>query len=148
MTLKGGCAPRDGDDLTAPELAGRAAVVTDGCGAIGRAIVASCVAAGARACALDIAPPPEGTDWIAADVRDDASGGCRHRGGSNAVMGGSTSWSTVPAEIVDAAISESLLAKLLDPTDVARLVVFLSGPGGSGITGQVLRVDAGQYLGG
>lgn len=55
---------------------------------------------------------------------------------------------TLPAGIVDAAVSESLLGKLLDPADVARAVTFLCGPGGEAITGQVLRVDGGQYLGG
>ena len=51
-------------------------------------------------------------------------------------------------EVVDAAVAESLLGKLLDPADVARAVTFLCGPGGEAITGQVLRVDGGQYLGG
>lgn len=34
-----------------------------------------------------------------------------------------------------------------DDSSVAT-VLFLCGPGGSRITGQILRVDAGQYLGG
>ena len=55
---------------------------------------------------------------------------------------------TLPPEVVDAAVSESLLGKLLAPADVARAVTFLCGPGGEAITGQVLRVDGGQYLGG
>lgn len=56
--------------------------------------------------------------------------------------------SALPSEVVDAAVSESLVGKLLEPTDVARSVVFLCGPGGEAITGQVLRVDGGQFLGG
>jgi acetoacetyl-CoA reductase len=54
----------------------------------------------------------------------------------------------LPAAVVDAAVCESLLGRLLDPADVARAVTFLCGPGGDAITGQVLRVDGGQYLGG
>jgi NAD(P)-dependent dehydrogenase (short-subunit alcohol dehydrogenase family) len=54
----------------------------------------------------------------------------------------------VPKQIVDAALAESLLGSLLEPADIARAVVFLAGPGGKSITGQVLRVDGGQYLGG
>lgn len=54
----------------------------------------------------------------------------------------------LPRDIIDAAVSESQLGKLLEPADVARAVTFLCGPGGDAITGQVLRVDGGQYLGG
>ncbi len=54
----------------------------------------------------------------------------------------------VPKDVQDAAVKESLLGTLLEPSDVAAAVLFLCGPGGSRITGQILRVDAGQYLGG
>lgn len=47
-----------------------------------------------------------------------------------------------------AAVEESLVGRLLEPEDVAAAVLFLCGPGGSQITGQILRVDGGQYLGG
>jgi len=53
----------------------------------------------------------------------------------------------LPKEIQDAAVAESPLGKLLDPSDVASSVLFLCGPGASHITGQILRVDGGQYLG-
>jgi 3-oxoacyl-[acyl-carrier protein] reductase len=53
----------------------------------------------------------------------------------------------VPQAVKDAALAESLLASFLDPTDVASSVVFLCGPGAAHITGQILRVDGGQYLG-
>lgn len=52
----------------------------------------------------------------------------------------------LPREVVDAAVAESLIGKLLDPADIARAVLFLCGPGGEAITGQILRVDGGQYL--
>ncbi|MFZ0800724.1 MAG: SDR family NAD(P)-dependent oxidoreductase [Terriglobales bacterium] len=53
----------------------------------------------------------------------------------------------LPKEIRDAAVAESPLGKLLEPSDVAAAVLFLCGPGASHITGQILRVDGGQYLG-
>jgi 3-oxoacyl-[acyl-carrier protein] reductase len=54
----------------------------------------------------------------------------------------------VPEHVREAARAESLLGTLLDPHDIAAAVRLLCGPGGSRITGQILRVDAGQYLGG
>jgi 3-oxoacyl-[acyl-carrier protein] reductase len=54
----------------------------------------------------------------------------------------------VPQAVKDAALAESLLETFLEPADVAASVVFLCGPGAAHITGQVLRVDGGQYLGG
>jgi 3-oxoacyl-[acyl-carrier protein] reductase len=54
----------------------------------------------------------------------------------------------LPKEIRDAAVAESPLGRLLEPSDVAASVLFLCGPGASHITGQILRVDGGQYLGG
>ncbi len=54
----------------------------------------------------------------------------------------------VPQGVRDAAVAESLLGTLLEPGDVAAAVLFLCGPGASRITGQILRVDGGQYLGG
>lgn len=53
----------------------------------------------------------------------------------------------LPGEIRDAALAESPLGTLLEPSDVAATVLFLCGPGASHITGQILRVDSGQYLG-
>lgn len=54
----------------------------------------------------------------------------------------------LPAAVREAAAQESLLGGLLEPEDVAAAVVFLCGAGGSQITGQILRVDGGQFLGG
>ena len=54
----------------------------------------------------------------------------------------------LPAAVAEAALGETLIGRLTDPDDVARAVVYLCGPGGAAITGQVLRVDGGQYLGG
>lgn len=54
----------------------------------------------------------------------------------------------VPQAVKDAALAESLLGTFLEPADVAASVVFLCGSGATHITGQVLRVDGGQFLGG
>jgi NAD(P)-dependent dehydrogenase (short-subunit alcohol dehydrogenase family) len=54
----------------------------------------------------------------------------------------------VPKEIRDAAVAETLLGTLMEPSDIASAVLFLCGPGANRITGQILRVDAGQVLGG
>jgi 3-oxoacyl-[acyl-carrier protein] reductase len=54
----------------------------------------------------------------------------------------------VPQAVQDAALAESLLGSLLEPGDVAASVLFLCGPGAARVTGQILRVDGGQYLGG
>ena len=54
----------------------------------------------------------------------------------------------LPAATRQAAEAESLLGSLLEVSDVAAAVLFLCGPGASRITGQILRVDAGQFLGG
>lgn len=53
----------------------------------------------------------------------------------------------LPREIRDAAVAETPLGKLVEPSDVAASVLFLCGAGASHITGQILRVDGGQYLG-
>lgn len=52
-----------------------------------------------------------------------------------------------PAEVRENALKETLLGELVEREDVAAAVTFLCGTGGRHITGQVLRVDAGQYLG-
>jgi 3-oxoacyl-[acyl-carrier protein] reductase len=54
---------------------------------------------------------------------------------------------SAPEEIREKAVSETLLGELVEPDDIAAAVGFLCGTGGRRITGQVLRVDAGQYLG-
>jgi 3-oxoacyl-[acyl-carrier protein] reductase len=54
----------------------------------------------------------------------------------------------VPQAVKDAALGESLLGAFVEPADVAASVLFLCGPGAAHITGQILRVDGGQYLGG
>jgi acetoacetyl-CoA reductase/3-oxoacyl-[acyl-carrier protein] reductase len=52
----------------------------------------------------------------------------------------------LPAEIVDKAKAESVLPTLATPEDVANAVLFLLSDAAGRITGEVIRVDAGQYL--
>lgn len=53
----------------------------------------------------------------------------------------------LPEEVRAAALRETLLGAMTEPDDIAASIAFLCGPGGRRITGQVLRVDAGQFLG-
>lgn len=52
----------------------------------------------------------------------------------------------LPESVRQHALDETLLGQLVEPEDVAAAVVFLAGPGAKRMTGQTLRVDAGQYL--
>jgi acetoacetyl-CoA reductase/3-oxoacyl-[acyl-carrier protein] reductase len=52
----------------------------------------------------------------------------------------------LPAEIIAKASDEAALSILADPTDIANAVLFLLSDGARTITGDVLRVDAGQYI--
>lgn len=54
----------------------------------------------------------------------------------------------VPQAVKEAALAERLLGRFVEPEDVATSVLFLCGPGSGHITGQILRVDGGQFLGG
>ena len=53
---------------------------------------------------------------------------------------------TLPAELRDQALQETVLGRLCSPQDIADAVVFLSSQRARQITGEVLRVDAGQYM--
>ena len=52
----------------------------------------------------------------------------------------------LPAEIVSNAIAETALGRLGEPEDVARVVAFLCSEGARHITGEVIKVDGGQYM--
>lgn len=53
----------------------------------------------------------------------------------------------LPDDVRATALRETLLGSMTEPEDVAAAIAFLCGPGGRRVTGQVLRVDAGQFLG-
>jgi acetoacetyl-CoA reductase/3-oxoacyl-[acyl-carrier protein] reductase len=53
---------------------------------------------------------------------------------------------SLPGTLRQQAVNETLLGELVEPDDIAAAVVYLSGPGGRRMTGQIMRVDAGQYV--
>jgi len=49
-------------------------------------------------------------------------------------------------EFRHAAVRESMLGRLADPTDIAHVVAFLCSDFARHVTGQIIRVDGGQYI--
>jgi 3-oxoacyl-[acyl-carrier protein] reductase len=58
----------------------------------------------------------------------------------------STMTARLPAEIISTAIAETALGRLGEPEDVAHVVAFLCSEGARHITGEVIKVDGGQYM--
>ncbi|MHB1041086.1 MAG: SDR family oxidoreductase, partial [Desulfobacteria bacterium] len=52
----------------------------------------------------------------------------------------------LPPEFVDKARAEAVLPELATPGDIANTVLFLLSDAARMITGEVIRVDAGQYI--
>jgi 3-oxoacyl-[acyl-carrier protein] reductase len=52
----------------------------------------------------------------------------------------------LPQDLLDRARGEAVLPKLAEPRDVSDAVLFLLSDAARSITGEVLRVDAGQYI--
>ena len=52
----------------------------------------------------------------------------------------------LPQEILDKAQAETVTNKLAKPEDIANTVLFLLSSASSMITGEVIRVDGGQYI--
>lgn len=52
----------------------------------------------------------------------------------------------LPADVRKKALEETLLGRIARPEDVANCVLFLASAMAAHITGQVIRVDGGQYL--
>jgi 3-oxoacyl-[acyl-carrier protein] reductase len=52
----------------------------------------------------------------------------------------------LPAEVIARASAEAALPALSEPSDISAAVLFLLSDGARAITGEVLRVDAGQYI--
>jgi NAD(P)-dependent dehydrogenase (short-subunit alcohol dehydrogenase family) len=54
---------------------------------------------------------------------------------------------TTPEEMIDRYAHAGAAVRLVDPAEVAATVVWLASPLASGVTGEVIRVDAGQMIG-
>jgi len=52
----------------------------------------------------------------------------------------------LPREVVERAIDESVLGRIADPEDCANVVAFLCSDRARHITGEVIKVDGGQYI--
>lgn len=52
----------------------------------------------------------------------------------------------LPERLLDAALSDAALGRLAEPKDIADAVTFLCSERARSITGEVLRVDSGQYI--
>jgi len=52
----------------------------------------------------------------------------------------------LPGQIIQNALDESVLKKLAEPIDIANAVMFLLSDAARMITGEILRVDGGQYI--
>lgn len=53
---------------------------------------------------------------------------------------------TLPAEVITRAETDAALGQLAVPSDVSNAVLFLLSEAARAITGEVSRVDAGQYI--
>jgi 3-oxoacyl-[acyl-carrier protein] reductase len=52
----------------------------------------------------------------------------------------------IPQEFLDMAVDETVLGRIADPEDIASVVVFLCSDKSRHITGEVIKVDGGQYI--
>ncbi|NQU55705.1 MAG: SDR family oxidoreductase [Rhodospirillales bacterium] len=52
----------------------------------------------------------------------------------------------LPQQILDTALGEAMTERLASPEDIAYATMFLLSKGAAMITGEVLRVDGGQYI--
>jgi len=52
----------------------------------------------------------------------------------------------LPESILASARSETVRDRLTEPREVAETVAFLCSEAASGITGETVRVDSGQYI--
>lgn len=52
----------------------------------------------------------------------------------------------LPPEVLEKAVGETLTGRLAEPDDCAAVIAFLCGDPARHLTGQVVRVDGGQYL--
>jgi 3-oxoacyl-[acyl-carrier protein] reductase len=53
---------------------------------------------------------------------------------------------TIPPEFINAAVKDTVLGRLATPEDVARVVAFFCSDASRHVTGEVIKVDGGQYI--
>jgi NAD(P)-dependent dehydrogenase (short-subunit alcohol dehydrogenase family) len=53
---------------------------------------------------------------------------------------------SLPPEVKERSLNETVLGRLGTPNDVAAVVVFLCSDGAGHITGEIIKVDGGQYI--
>lgn len=52
----------------------------------------------------------------------------------------------IPAEFLNKALDETVLGRIADPEDIANVVSFLCSDRSRHITGEIIKVDGGQYI--
>lgn len=52
----------------------------------------------------------------------------------------------IPAEFLNKAIDETMLGRIATPEDVAHIVAFMSSDKSRHITGEIIKIDGGQYI--
>ena len=52
----------------------------------------------------------------------------------------------LPEEIVNQALKETVLGRIGQPEEIADVVAFLCSDSAQYITGEIIRVDGGQYM--
>lgn len=52
----------------------------------------------------------------------------------------------LPADIIEQARAETVLQRLATPEDIAQVILFLCSPAARHITGEIIKVDGGQYI--
>jgi NAD(P)-dependent dehydrogenase (short-subunit alcohol dehydrogenase family) len=52
----------------------------------------------------------------------------------------------IPEEFIKKAEAETVLGRIADPEDIAGIVTFLASDRARHITGEVIKVDGGQYI--
>ncbi len=52
----------------------------------------------------------------------------------------------IPQEFLDKAVDETVLGRIAEPEEIASVVVFLCSESSRHITGEIIKVDGGQYI--